>query len=294
MIMFTIIITSIILIALIVGTITDIKTREVPDWINFSLVGLGLGIRLIVSLISNDFSFIFEGLIGFGVFFVIGLIMFYTGQWGGGDSKMLIGLGALMGIPYTNWTSLFVVMKMPFLSFFINSVIVGSLYGLVWSFYVALLNRKRFLKEFKKAKQMISDLKWVMIILFIILAIFAIIVDDIFVKILIVALIIGVYSSIYLLVFVKAVEKSCMIKYVSPLTVTEGDWIAKDVYVDGKFISGPKDLGIERKQLRKLINFYKKGKIKKVLIKVGIPFVPSFLIAYVLTLFYGNLLLAFI
>ena len=67
-------------------------------------------------------------------------------------------------------------------------------------------------------------------------------------------------------------------------------WI-KDIIIDGKRISGPKDLGIERKQLRKLIDLYKKGKIKKVLIKVGIPFVPSFLVAYLLTLFFGNLLM---
>tara|TARA_Y100000310_G_C20640196_1_gene793480 strand:- start:1586 stop:1843 length:258 start_codon:yes stop_codon:yes gene_type:complete len=82
-----------------------------------------------------------------------------------------------------------------------------------------------------------------------------------------------------------------MLKYVKPTEVTEGDWIAKDVIINNKRLTGPKDLGIERKQLNKLIAYYKKGKIKKVLIKVGIPFVPSFLVAYVLTLLYGNLLI---
>ena len=80
-----------------------------------------------------------------------------------------------------------------------------------------------------------------------------------------------------------------MLKYVTPKQLTEGDWIAKDVKISGKYVTGPKDLGIEKKQIRKLIEFYKKGKIKKVLIKEGIPFVPSFFIAYVVTLMFGNL-----
>ena len=46
--------------------------------------------------------------------------------------------------------------------------------------------------------------------------------------------------------------------------------------------------------LKKLINYYKKGMIKKVLIKVGIPFVPSFLVAYIITLFFGNVLMVFV
>ena len=68
----------------------------------------------------------------------------------------------------------------------------------------------------------------------------------------------------------------------------------KDIVVNKKYITGPKDLGIEKKQLKKLINYYKKGKIKRVLIKIGIPFVPSFLIAYLITLWIGNVLLLFL
>jgi hypothetical protein len=81
-----------------------------------------------------------------------------------------------------------------------------------------------------------------------------------------------------------------MLKYVTPKELTEGDWIAKDIIIKHNKIAGPKDLGIEKSQIKKLIQLYNKGKIKKVLIKVGIPFVPSFLIAYLLTMLSGNLL----
>ncbi len=81
-----------------------------------------------------------------------------------------------------------------------------------------------------------------------------------------------------------------MIKAVRPAELTEGDWIVNNVKVGGKYICGPKDLGIEKKQIRKLVKFYKQKKIKKILIKEGIPFVPSFFVAYVLSLVFGNML----
>lgn len=291
--MIAIIISSIVLIALIIASITDIKTREVPDWLNFSLVALGLGVRLIWSLATDNYSFILSGCIGFIFFFLIAMIMFYTGQWGGGDSKMFMGLGALIGLDYGIWMSLKFI-GAPLVSFLINVVIVGSLYGLVWSFVMVIKNRKKFIKELKKSSRSIIKIRKIMIILFVVLVVLAILIQDIFIKLLIIALIVIVYSSFYLLIFVKVVEKSAMLKYVKPTEVTEGDWIAEDIFVGENHIAGPKDLGIEKKQMEKLVAYYKRGKIKRVLIKVGIPFVPSFLIAYIITLWVGNILLFFI
>ena len=97
--------------------------------------------------------------------------------------------------------------------------------------------------------------------------------------------------SFYMWLFVKAIEKVAMLKYVTPDKLTEGDWIAQEVKYKGKVITGPKDLGIEKKQIKKLVSLYKKKKLKKILIKEGIPFVPSFLIAFIITIIYGNLLM---
>lgn len=284
--MLPIIISFIVIIVLIIASITDIKTREVPDWINFSLIPLGIGINLIWSLATNNWNFIIFSLTGFIALFIIALLMFYTGQWGGGDSKMLMGLGALIGLKLSLDSTL--------ISFLINIVIVGSLYGLVWSIILSFKNRKKFIKELKKSTKSIIKIRRIMLIWFIILLISALFIKDVVIKILVILLTIFIYTSFYLFIFIKAVEKSCMLKYVKPTEVTEGDWIAKKIFVNKKYIAGPKDLGIEKKQLKKLINYYKKGKIKRVLIKVGIPFVPSFLIAYLITLWIGNVLLLFI
>ena len=61
-----------------------------------------------------------------------------------------------------------------------------------------------------------------------------------------------------------------------------------DIIVDGEHICGPKDLGIELKQINKLKKLQSHGKINKILIKEGIPFVPSFLAAYITILLFGN------
>jgi len=102
------------------------------------------------------------------------------------------------------------------------------------------------------------------------------------------ALIIAI--SFYLWISIRAVEKISMLKYVEPMKLTEGDWIVKDIVYNGKKIVGPKDLGIEKNQIKILIGLYKKGKIRKVLIKEGIPFVPSFFLAFIVTLIFGNLI----
>ena len=45
-------------------------------------------------------------------------------------------------------------------------------------------------------------------------------------------------------------------------------------------MTGPKDLGISRQQIERLIRY---KKIRKVIVKEGIPFIPAFLIAFILT-----------
>ena len=38
------------IIGILIAAISDIKTREIPDWLNYSLIALGLGIRIIYSI----------------------------------------------------------------------------------------------------------------------------------------------------------------------------------------------------------------------------------------------------
>ncbi len=297
---------SLSFIALFVGSLTDLKTREVPDWINWGLVLSGIGLNTLFTIIYNQFiveeitynnmtslkytispdSFLINSLVGLLIAFCIAYFMFYAGQWGGGDSKILMGLGAMIGIDIASFTHQFLF------GFFINSLFAGAIYGLLWSFFLVIKNKKKFWREFKKilSEKKFSNAKYVLLVAIAVMLIPVFFIELYLTKLLLLSSAFIILTTFYLWVFVKAIERTCMHKFVEPSKLTEGDWIVKDILVDGKYVTGPKELGISKYQIRKLVQFHKEKKIKKILIKEGVPFVPSFLIAFVVTLIFGNLL----
>lgn len=282
--MIYIILIGIALFILAIGSYTDFKTREVPDWINFSGIAMGIGIRLIYSVSSSDWNIIIEGLLGFGIFFVIALMMFYLGQWGGGDSKMLMGLGALLGFQYRPDSLL--------IAFFLNLLIVGAVYGVVWSVVLGVKHRKKLIpymnKTFATRKYRIARTSmFVLVGCIVIIALFV----DFFTGASLIAVAFSLMLIFYIFIYITAVEKTSMIKSLPIEKLTEGDWIVKDVIVGLKKICGPKDLGISKAQIKTLLKLKAKGKIRKVMVKEGMPFIPSFLIAFVIAVFWGNIVL---
>ena len=69
-----------------IAMLFDIKTKEVPDWLSYSLIIISLGIEGIYSLFTKNYWIIIYGLIGASICFLFGCLMYYTKQWGGGDS----------------------------------------------------------------------------------------------------------------------------------------------------------------------------------------------------------------
>jgi len=276
-----IITTVIAIIALIIASITDIKTREVPDWLNYSLIIIGVGIHGIYSLVFNNSNYIISSLMGLLAFFIIAWIMFKTGQWGGGDSKMLMAIGALVGLNLSVNDFL--------LGFFINALLVGSVYGIIWGIILLIKNKKRFKNKLNiiLKKKKIKLVKKIVYLSSTLPFLFLLINYSMPTLVLAIALSSIIYIFFITIIFSKAIEDSFMYKFVSPSKLTEGDWIANNIKIKGKLICGPKDLGISAKQIKKLIQL----KVKEVKIKEGIPFIPPFLISFVLTLFVGNLFL---
>lgn len=271
-------------VVLLAGSLTDLRTREVPDWVNYGLIISGVGLNLLFSVIYSNIFFAINSLAGLLVFFGFSYIMFYAGQWGGGDSKMLMGLGAAIGIDVSFKSSQFLA------GFLINMLFAGAVYGLLWSIFLAFRNRKKFIKELNRelSRKNAVRAKKIMLFCLALSATLLFIVKPYPIKLLILSAAFLVVSTFYIWAFVKAIEKSSMHKLVEPSRLTEGDWIVKDVYVNRDYITGPKDLGIGKKQIKKLIGLYKKKRVGKILIKEGIPFVPSFLIAFVVTFLIGN------
>ncbi len=296
---FTSIIIIIALTYLLIASITDIKTREVPDWLNYSLIFLAIGIRIIFSIYIVSIWPIVFGITGALIGLGIALALFYLGQWGGGDSKMIIGLGTLFGFTF-NLNSIlaldfFHLLSNVLILFIVNIFIFGTVYGMIWSIILAA-RTKGFSDTYKEIcnDKNIRIYKIISFVIAILLIPTIFLLDDMMMRYLILALAALILLTYYLVVFVKAVEKGCMIKIVDIEKLTEGDWIPEDIYVKGKYITGPKELGISKEQISTLLKLKKEKKISRIKIKEGIPFIPSFLFSVIAILLLGNWLFYFI
>ncbi len=277
-------------IAILLAAISDLKTREVPDWLNFGLIFSGIGLRLIFSIMNLDAWPITIGLAGLGLAVVISYAMFYAGQWGGGDAKLLMGLGATLGLDPRHLADDI------FIAFLVNVLIVGGFYGLFWCIGLAIKHHKAMrtkLAEYVQEKHIVRARR-IMLTSTLVLVGIAFFTPNMVLQFTILMAAFGAFMLFYLWIFAKIVERVAMHKHVDPEKLTEGDWIAYDIIVGGKRICGPKDLGISKEQIKELALLKKKKLIKTVLIKEGLPFVPSFFLAYIVTLIGGNLLMPLI
>ena len=98
-------------------------------------------------------------------------------------------------------------------------------------------------------------------------------------QILLAALVVALIASFYLAIFIRVVEKVSFLRSVLVKDLTEGDWLARDVKIKNKIILSARIPSLEEKHMHLL----KEKGIKRVWIKVGIPFVPAYFIAVLLT-----------
>ncbi len=254
------------LVWLVAATIQDIRKREIPNWLSFSLIIFALAFRALYSVFYSDIRFFLLGLLGLGIFFILAEIFYYARVFAGGDSKFLISLGCILP-----GTSLY--LSLIFLGFFIFILMfVGGFYGLVYSLVLVSLNRNNFAKEFKKQLKMRKMFVVIGLVLALLSLIFVFYIGDglfLFFPLIIIA-----FPFLY--IYSKAIEESCMIKLVNGKEVTVGDWLYEEVRVGRKKIK-PYWEGLSEEEVRILKGY--RGKVK---VKYGIPFMPAFLISFIL------------
>ncbi len=284
------------LTGIVIGSITDIQKREVADFVNYFLIFAGLGIRLIHSLATFDWMFFLSGLLGFGAFLALAYLMFFTGQWGGGDSKMLMAMGALFATYPSVLTEYFSPNQIgfPFLiTFWMNLLVLGAIYGIVWTIGLGIFHYKDMIKEYKKTikTKLVKKAHILSHVTAGILILFGIFSSNLINKLFGIVFGLMILLFFYMYILIKSVEKSCMYKIITPDKLVEGDWPVDDVTSDGKVVfNKSKKIGFESKDLKKIMNLYNAGKIKKIKVKNGVPFVPSFLFALLVSLTYGNII----
>lgn len=269
--MFEVILLLVALIGLILASINDIKTREVPDYLSYFLISIAIVLRLLWFVKDGDLRIISWVPASFALFVGLSYLMYVGGQWGGGDVKLLAGLSILLSwFPSSGYPF--------FTSLFMNILIAGVLYGFISMLFLGIWNYKKMIKHFNKFDKFFLPISLISLIL-----LFT------YLNILIATMISLLIILGVLLRYSKIIEKNILQRKVPIKQLTEGDWILKPVRYQRKIIVPQRKIGLIREDLLKLKKYSKL--IDGVTIKMGIPFVPAFLMAFLMTLLWGNVLL---
>lgn len=256
----------------IIGAILqDLKRREVDNIWNFGLIGIVLSYRAFISVDSMDYWYFVNGVIGLILFLVISNLFYYSRLFAGGDAKLLIALGTVL--PLTpDWIVNFKIIGFYILAF----LSTGAIYALLWSVMLVTRNINRFNKEFNKEFKRYKLFFIICIIISLLWLILVLIFSEF--NLMFISIVIILFPMLY--IFARSVEESSLVVALNPDKVTEGDWLYEDIIVNGKKIKSSWE-GLSKSDLSLIKNHYN----KKVIIKQGIPFTPSFLFGLVLLIY---------
>ena len=81
-----------------IASIIDLKTHEIPDWLNFSMIASGISLRLMQAVSSFIWKPFLYTILAALAMLILGSLMYYTKQWGGGDTKLLIAIASIFTI----------------------------------------------------------------------------------------------------------------------------------------------------------------------------------------------------
>lgn len=231
---------------LVFASIKDFKSREVWDWLSYSLFAIAVIYNVFLSIFYSTWFFVISSFFGFLVISLFSLFLFYSGQWGGGDTKILIGLSTLFGLPFSlNW---FYHMS-SIVGFLFFSLIASSLYGILWSIFIAVRyskkNKGKIQKEYNKImknNKKLRNLVLCFVFIFVISAFIDLLINDFCVScsnLFWILLIFGflVLVMMFFSVFIKALEKTAMVKEIKVKDLVEGDWVLNTILVKNDSMS---------------------------------------------------------
>ena len=252
------------LVGLIVASIIDLKTKIVPNWLTLTLLFSGLAYIIITNLSTPS---LFLQLSWFILFMAAIAILFYQARFfAGGDAQLLFSMTPIFLAPIFTKTFLNLA------TFIFSLFIAGAIYGLAYTLILFFLNYNKTKKDFKKIiSQNQMKLSLIAGVILSILSIF-------FTLLILPGIILIILPPLF--ATAKSIEKNVLTKTVSPEKLEEGDWLVKDIKIKSKTIQSSWD-GLSSDD----ISLLRKLKIKAK-IKYGIPYVPAFLIAFLIWSFW--------
>jgi len=246
----------------------DLKTTDIPDWITVGMIISGLGLHAIESVATVSAEPFFASLLVTIVLGFFGILMYFSGMWGGGDALLLTGVGALLPTysGYSSW--------LPFpLTYLINVLIIGIFYSLAYIIIIGLKNKKMKKQLINKSHDPFISVPTIIAIFFIGYSLVTNLHP-------ILTLVIGFLLLLPIIHLLTITAEKNFYKKINTRYLRPDDMIGEDI---------PK-LGISKLHIRGLTKreVTKIRKIKKsVLIREGIRYGLVFLLALLFTLRFG-------
>lgn len=266
----------------------DLRTTEIPDEIPYAMTAVALLFYGVQSFLAGSYWPIINSVMVGSALFGFGFAMYYFGQWGGGDAKLLAAIGFLLptasAVPVASGTALGLIFPFP-VSYLFNVFFVGAVYMLVYAAYLALRNRKiisEFKRDVKASANMLLGFAGALLLLslgmnLLLYSHFQIQpqISPIFFNSL--SITIGTLGIFLVWRFARVVENVGLKKRIPVSKLRVGD-----VLLSSKLWEG-----ITEKELKKI----KRSGKRYIRIKEGVRFGPAFPLALLFTIYFGDTIL---
>ena len=265
-------------IGIIIASLQDLKRREVDNWLNLFLLITSFIFIFYKAIFERDATIIFQAGFALVIMFIFMNVFYYSRVFAGGDAKLLVAMTVFFVGADFNMTLINIGIFLLFLMF------SGSIYGLIYSFVLYGKNFKKVNKEMGRTAKgfniwYLGHRRGIWYLGFGICGAMALVVFFGWLAFLFLSVFLFLLPVLY--IFAKALENISMVRNISGKELREGDWLVDDVKVKGKIIKADWD-GLSSENIELLKNK------KKVKIKEGLPFVPAFLIAFLLYVLLKN------
>jgi len=278
------------LVILLLAAKVDWRTGEVPENLSMGLLGFVVFIALAHSVAAWDYNILLRSLFWGFMAFAVSYTIYYLGHWGGGDVKLLAGIGCLIG--YLDSTGFvwpnggfFGYAVPPLATYAVNMALLSTPFVVVYTAALGVRHPAVF-------KVYLMNLRGRSVFFALVLAFL----------LSPVVLYLGLYSlslvyafvpgMLLLSVYVKTVEDSIMTRTIRVSELRDWDILAEDVVADGVTVAQKGNIeGVTPDEVNKIRELSQAGKIPEAIkTKKGVEFVPVLFLSLPVTLYIGNVL----
>ncbi len=253
----------------IIASICDLVTTEIPDNLVHFMMAFGILFYFLYYIFTSNPTPLLNSLLYGFSFLAFGFLLYFFGQWGGGDAKMLGAIAFLLPVLQTP------TLNFP-LSFLINVFFIGAAYIIVYALIFSFTKPRLFSIFFKSTKK---EWKKIVSLFFLIFLGFFLLQLSFFNASFEISLKNSAYVSSFstlaalVISFCKIVEEYGFKKRIPTSKLKVGDVLATSKIWEG----------LTEKEVRRI-----KRTKKFVWIKEGVRFAPVFFISILFSLIYGD------